>query len=965
MPYDRRIILINPKYSRVVQILISIVFVVFIATTIFAANGIVKGEIINKTGGEPLWRAEVSISSEDSAHFNKGTTTNRAGHYEITEIPDGIYSITVSMVGFESYDTSGIEITNEKIVTIDIELAHSPVTMEPVSVTVSRRPEKILEAPASINIVGSDEIESRTTLTPAAQVKGMPAVDMASTGLNQTNVVMRGFNNVFSGAMLFMVDYRIARVPSLRYNAYNFIPTVNDDIERIELVSGPGSALYGPNSASGIMHIITKSPLSLKRTSLSIGGGDREVFLGSFIHSNNFHNRIGYKITGQYYRGIDWKSYDTYYEPDSIRLYRPTPYGPVYESELRKNTRDFTIEKISGEARVDYLVNPDLSIIADGGVNRSSEIEITSLGSAQAIDWTYYFGQLRMNWKDLFAQVYLNGSDAGHTYLLRTGQLIVDKSKFWSAQLQHHYDLNDKINFTYGFDSFFTRPNTEYTLNGRNEDKDNINEYGIYLQTELKLTQRLKFIEAARLDSHSRLEGLIFSPRSAVTYQVDKNNNLRLTYNRAYSTPYNTNFYLDILQAEDPFGIGGALEPSLGFDPGIDVRVQGVPESGFHWSVDSNGPRFRSSFAPLDPRGLGENDFIDFNDPVFTNVMWSAGRDLVTAGFAEFLAGFGFPQSTIDSLTNSIQAVAPDTVSGVANNLMIFNPTTSSFEPYSIDQLADIDPLEPSYTNTFEFGYKGVLADRLKLAVDLYYTKRNNFITPLAIETPNVFLDQSTLQDYLTGEFESALADSANSDYAAILELLDQPGYGGNGNGSPVDELANIYSYGTAQIPFGTVSPVEAYNPEDILVTFRNFGNVWLYGADLSMSFMINSNLSCGINYSFLSKNLFGKSADRPQEIYLNSPKFKAAGFIQYFNEKMGIGSDTRVRYVKGFDMYGPFFGTRVDSYTVVDQNLLLYLARNIRLVLTVQNLFDNRHIEFVGAPKLGRLALLRISYIL
>jgi len=939
------------------------VLIVFVSPSVFGGEGVIKGKITNKADGQPLWGAKVAINAEDTSLIAKSVTTDKNGLYEIAGIPDGIYFIKVYFIGFEPFGTAAINISSGEISILDIALVHVPVTLGSVSVTASRHLEKVLEAPAAVNIIESDEIEARTALTPAAHVKAMPAVDMAATGLNQSNVVMRGFNNVFSGALLFMIDNRIARVPSLRYNAYSFISTLNEDIERIELVSGPGSALYGPNSASGIMHIITKSPLKYKKTSISIGGGERNLLLGSFLHSDNFSNRMGYKISGQYYRGNDWESYDPTYEPDSIRLFRPTPFGPVYESDLKENTRDFGIEKFSGEARVDYLVNPDLSVIANGGVNRSSSIEITSLGAAQAVDWTYYFGQVRMNWKDLFAQVYLNASDAGDSYLLRTGQRIVDKSRFWSGQIQHNFSASDKIYFIYGFDSFFTQPNTEYTLNGRNEDKDNISEYGLYLQTEFEISHKFKLIEATRLDLHSRLDGLIFSPRSAVTYQPNDDNNFRLTYNRAYSTPYNTNFYLDILQAEDPFGIGAALEPFVGFNPGIDVRVQGVPENGFHWSINSNGPQFRSSFAPLDPRGLGEDDFIDFNDPVFANVMWSAGRDLVITGFANILAGFGIPSSTIDSLTNSIQEVAPDTISGVNNALMTFNPNTSSFESTDIGQITDIDPLEPSFTNTFEFGYKGILANRFRIAADLYYTRRNNFISPLAIETPNVFLDQATLESYLSDEFNLALADSANFEYLDILELLDQPQYGGNGNGSPVDELTNIFSYGAAQIPFGTVTPVEAYDPEDVLVTFRNFGDVSLYGFDFSISVDLNRYWSAGGNYSYLSKNIFKKSEKRIHDILLNSPRNKAAVFVQYKNERFGFGSHTRCRYIDAFDMYGPFLGTRVDSYIIFDQHLVFSVTGTTRLILTIQNILDNRHIEFVGAPELGRLTILRLVH--
>ena len=60
------------------------------------------------------------------------------------------------------------------------------------------------------------------------------------------------------------------------------------------------------------MHIITRSPLSFKRTELSFGGGERDVLMGTFLHSNNYENHLGYRISGQYYKGRDWESYDPY-----------------------------------------------------------------------------------------------------------------------------------------------------------------------------------------------------------------------------------------------------------------------------------------------------------------------------------------------------------------------------------------------------------------------------------------------------------------------------------------------------------------------------------------------------------------------------------------------------------------------------------------------------------------------------
>ena len=83
-------------------------------------------------------------------------------------------------------------------------------------------------------------------------------MDISQGGLVQSNVVGRGFNNIFSGATLMLIDNRFAAVPSLRVNVPAFFPAANEDIENIEFVLGPGAALYGPNSAKGVLAITTQ-----------------------------------------------------------------------------------------------------------------------------------------------------------------------------------------------------------------------------------------------------------------------------------------------------------------------------------------------------------------------------------------------------------------------------------------------------------------------------------------------------------------------------------------------------------------------------------------------------------------------------------------------------------------------------------------------------------------------------------
>ena len=179
--------------------------------------------------------------------------------------------------------------------------------LNPVVVTASRRQEKALDAPASISTVSAEEVARTAATTVADHVRALPGVDAAQTGINQGTVVSRGFNNVFSGALLAIIDNRYARVPSLRFNAYNMFPTNDLDLDRIEVSLGPGAALYGPNASNGVMHLITSSPLDRQGSSVSVAGGERSFFHGQFRTAQAPSDNFGFKISGQYMRGNDWE----------------------------------------------------------------------------------------------------------------------------------------------------------------------------------------------------------------------------------------------------------------------------------------------------------------------------------------------------------------------------------------------------------------------------------------------------------------------------------------------------------------------------------------------------------------------------------------------------------------------------------------------------------------------------------
>src|SRR5690606_11418742 len=149
-----------------------------------------------------------------------------------------------------------------------------------------------------------------------------------------------------------------------------------------------------------------------------------------------------------------------------------------------------------------------------------SGIELTGLGAGQAEDWRYTYYQLRSNWRRAFAQVYLNTSDAGDTFLLRNGTPISDRSKLFVAQIQNGGDIwGGRQDFIYGIDYIRRLPEKEGTITGSHEDEAETTKFGGYLPSETALSPTFDQVLAGRVDTHSALPEAIFSPSAALVFK--------------------------------------------------------------------------------------------------------------------------------------------------------------------------------------------------------------------------------------------------------------------------------------------------------------------------------------------------------------------------------------------------------------------------------------------------------------
>jgi len=902
---------------------ICVAFVTLLAAPASAqSRGIVDGVITDLESGTPIEGAIVTVIAltGDTVHTD---VTETDGRFRITGLAIGQYTIMIRALGYQHRTVEHVDVTGS--VTLgQVQLLQAAHRLNAVVVTASRAAESVLDAPASVQTVSAADVRARPTTSVVGHLGALAGVDIVTIGLTQSSVVARGFNDVSSGSLFEMVDYRWAAVPSLRINTYNLLAVVGDDIERIELVLGPGSALYGPNVDRGVMHILTRSPLDHQGTSATITAGlrgsqqgersplgGRDLYQFSMRHAGMLGERVGYKISGIIFQGDDWRSVDV---AELVARDVAIQAGASPDT-LRIGDRDFSTGRYAVDGRVDVRTDRDGVLSFSGGVaHLNSSIELTPIGAAQGRNWTYTYGQARYRRGEFFAQAYVNHSNAGESFLLRDGGRIVDKSVLLVGQAQHGVAVGDRLRLRYGADVIRTVPRTEGTISGAFENDDDLLEIGGYVQTEVEVLPRMSFITAGRVDHHNRVDGVVFSPRAALVVKPSAFHSFRLTYNRAFSQPSAQNLFLDLPSS-----------PTLGPFEAFGVRATGVPyRTGFHFRRDCGGLCMYSPFAanPEQPEGLDVAPY------------WQNAVDQLDAVTRQ-VSGTGL-EPGVEGLLRGL-----DPTGQVGTVLRKLDVSTSAFGAVLDPATAvrDINPLVPSVTNTLEFGFKGFLPPRLYLSVDVYATRYQDFLAPLAIETPNAFLDPSDLDAFLRPTLEA--------------------------NGMTPSEAGQLI--GTlATMPLGTVTPAEVTgNPTDLYVTVRNFGRVDLWGADVAAGWPITNDLLVSATYSYVSRNYF-RDVDDIADVALNAPRHKGSLSLRYQTPRRGFAAEARGRYINGFDVRSGVFVGTIEAYTLVDLNVnySFPFVSGMDLTVAASNLFDNRHREIIGAPEIGRTVYFSIGQV-
>jgi iron complex outermembrane receptor protein len=178
--------------------------------------------------------------------------------------------------------------------------------------SVSKKPEKATEASAAVFVITQEDIR-RSGATHLPEVLRMvPGVEVARIDSNKWAVSIRGFNSLFARKLLVMIDGRSVYTGLFSGTFWDTQDTALEDVERIEVIRGPGATVWGVNAVNGVINIITKNAGNTQGGMISAGGGNVEQGFTTMRYGAKMGDNAHYRVYGK------WFNRDSFEDPNGV-----------------------------------------------------------------------------------------------------------------------------------------------------------------------------------------------------------------------------------------------------------------------------------------------------------------------------------------------------------------------------------------------------------------------------------------------------------------------------------------------------------------------------------------------------------------------------------------------------------------------------------------------------------------------
>lgn len=387
--------------------------------------------------------------------------------------------------------------------------------------TVSKKPQALADVAAAAYVISQDDIRRSGARSIPEALRLAPGVDVARLSGNRWSVTMRGFNERFANKLLVLVDGRNAYTPVFSGMLWETLLFPLEDIERIEVIRGPGGSVWGTNAVNGVINIITKTAWSTTGGGLTAGVGSREGSFGSLRY------------------GAPFADGSTAY-----RAYASGLHNNALESASGASARD-SDEDFGAGFRLDGITRggDSWSVSGDFYQTRSNTqatmidptlLTASTSGFREAIDG----GSLRARWERRLNDDSAIQVQAALAYTdLWVPYLAGDQRTTFDLDFQHQLRAAGGHDITWGAGY---RRSDDSTSNSDwmvfSSKAETLHVASLFAQDEIALPRALRLTLGARLD-HYNTTGTAFQPSARLLWNIDPGQSAWLAASRAVRTP--------------------------------------------------------------------------------------------------------------------------------------------------------------------------------------------------------------------------------------------------------------------------------------------------------------------------------------------------------------------------------------------------------------------------------------------
>ena len=486
----------------------------------------IHGHVIDKATGEHLPYIVVMLKGTTI-----GVTTEHTGHYMIRNIPEGRFTIEVSAIGYKT-QTREVNIAKGRSYEVNFTLEEDFVQIDGVIVSATRSETTRRMSPTLVNVVGMDTYDRTNATTVAQGLSFQPGVRVENNcqncGFQQVRI-----NGLDGQYTQILIDSR--PIFSALAGVYGIEQLPANMVDRVEVMRGGGSALFGSSAIAGTVNIITKEPVrnsaAISHTTTSIAGSSalhNTTDINASIVSED--NKLGIAVFGQNTAKDAWDANgDGFTELSAISGQTMGFRGYLKTGLYSKLTAEYHHLQEFRRGGDNLDLPPHEAMIAEqtehgintGGLkfdwfSKDQRHRLNAFASLQHIDRKSYYGA----GKD--PNAYGKTTDltwvGGAQYIYKS-----EKCVFMPADLTVGLEYNED----------YLRDN----MWGYNRTTDQIVRIvSAYAQNEWKNSQ-WGILLGGRLDKHNLIDGIIFSPRANIRYNPTENVNFRASYSYGFRAP--------------------------------------------------------------------------------------------------------------------------------------------------------------------------------------------------------------------------------------------------------------------------------------------------------------------------------------------------------------------------------------------------------------------------------------------